>query len=483
MRKIIFIEPKSSNLHVFSQFPLPRLGIFILGAIVKEKGWEAEVIVEQTEKIDFEKIRNVDMVGISTITPTAPRAYAIADKIRSLGIPVIIGGPHVSFLPDEALEHADFVIRGEAEEALIKFIETWENGKYFPDVPNLSYKIDGKAIHNPLKPLLRSLDANPFPDFRLSKHVGRKIAGRITIPVQTSRGCPFHCSFCSVTGMFGKNYRFRSAENVIEELHRYDHTKNSIFFYDDNFTANRKRAKELLKRMIEEKLDFIWSTQVRVDISKDLELVSLMKKAGCHTVYIGMESVNPNRLKSMKKQQTIEEMILAMQILRQEHIRVHGMFVYGFDDDDWQTVKETVRFAKKAKFSSTQFLILTPLPGSEFYNQVTREKRIQFHDWALYDAHHAVFKPKRLSLFELQQAQIFSHSKFYSFIEVIRRAMSFAWVEFALAVYARKINRLWQKQNKAFLKAMDLYRSRKEAKNIDYQEQVRLEDEVPGAAV
>jgi radical SAM superfamily enzyme YgiQ (UPF0313 family) len=484
MRKIIFIEPKSPNLHVFSQFPLPRLGIFILGAIVKENGWDAEVIVEQAQEIDFEKIRNVDMVGISTITPTAPRAYAIADKIRSLGIPVIIGGPHVTFLPDEALEHADYVIRGEAEEALISFIEKWENGKHFSEVPNLSYQTDGKTFHNPVKPLLRSLDANPFPDFSLSRYVRKKMAGMITIPVQTSRGCPFHCSFCSVTGMFGKAYRFRSTENVIEELKRYNHKKNTIFFYDDNFTANRKRAKELLQRMIEEKLNFQWSTQVRVDIAKDTELVRLMKKAGCHTVYIGMESVNPKSLKSMKKQQTVEEMVQAMQMLRQQRIHVHGMFVYGFDDDDWHTVKETVRFAKKAKFSSTQFMILTPLPGSEFYNQVMRENRIQFHDWALYDAHHAVFKPKRLSLFELQRAQIFSHSKFYSFIEVIRRAMSFAWVEFAIAVYARKINRLWQKQNKTFLRVMDLCRSRKETKiMIDYQERVRLEDEVAGVEV
>jgi radical SAM superfamily enzyme YgiQ (UPF0313 family) len=484
MPKIIFIEPKSPNLHVFSQFPLPRLGIFILAAIVKEIGWDAEVIVEETQKIDFEKIRNVDMVGISTITPTAPRAYAMADKIRSLGIPVIIGGPHVTFLPDEALEHADYVIRGEAEEAFSRFIDTWENGRCFSQVPNLSYHSDAKTIHNPVKPLLRSLDANPFPDFSLSQYVGRKIAGRITIPVQTSRGCPFHCSFCSVTGMFGKAYRFRSTENVIEELRRYDHKKNSIFFYDDNFTANRKRVKELLQRMIEEELKFQWSTQVRVDIAKDPELVRLMKKAGCHTVYIGMESVNPKSLKSMKKQQTVEEMVQAMQMLRQQRIHVHGMFVYGFDDDDWHTVKETVRFAKKVRFSSTQFMILTPLPGSEFYDQVTRENRIQFHDWALYDAHHAVFKPKRLSLFELQRAQIFSHSKFYSFIEVIRRAMSFAWVEFAIAVYARKINRLWQKQNKTFLRVMDLYRSRKEAKiMIDYQERVRLEDEVPEVSV
>ena len=137
IRKIIFIEPKSPNLHIFSQFPLPRLGVFILGAIVKEKGWNAEVIVEQFQKIKFEKIRNVDRVEVSTITPTAPRAYAIADRIRSLGIPVIIGGPHVTFL---------------LEEVLVGFLESLDKGKYFSEVPNLSYQAEGKSIHNPVKP-------------------------------------------------------------------------------------------------------------------------------------------------------------------------------------------------------------------------------------------------------------------------------------------------------------------------------------------
>lgn len=481
MSKMILIEPKSPNLHVFSQFSFPRLGVFILGAILQEKGWDVEVIIEQSQTLDFDKIRNADMVGISTITPTAPRAYAIADRIRDFGVPVIIGGPHVTFLPDEALEHADYVIRGEAEEALICFIEQWQNGRNFTEVPNLSYHSKGKTIHNPVEPLARSLDANPFPDFSLSKYVRKKMGGMIAIPVQTSRGCPFHCSFCSVTGMFGKSYRFRSADNVIAELRRYDPKKNTIFFYDDNFTANRKRAKKLLRRMIDEKLNFQWSTQVRVDIAKDPELVSLMKKAGCHTVYIGMESINPKSLESMKKQQTVEEMVRAMQMFREQRLHVHGMFVYGFDDDDWRTVIETVRFAKKARFCSTQFMILTPLPGSDFYNQVANEKRIMFDDWALYDAHHAVFKPKRLSLFELQRAQIFSHSKFYSVMEILRRALSFAWVEFAIAVYAHQINRLWQKQNKPFLKVIDLFRPKTDAKIvIDYREPVRLEVEIQG---
>jgi radical SAM superfamily enzyme YgiQ (UPF0313 family) len=484
MPRIVFIEPKSPNLHIFSQFPLPRLGVFILGTLAKQRGWDAEVMIEQTRKIDFETLRGADLVGISTITPTAPRAYAIADRLRKSGIPVIMGGPHVTFLPNEALEHADYVIRGEGEEALVRFLEAWENGGDFQSVPNLSHKTGQRIVHNPARPLTKPLDANPYPDFTLARSITPKVAGKTIIPVQTSRGCPFSCSFCSVTGIFGKAYRFRSAENVIGELRLYDRKDNFIFFYDDNFTANPKRAKALLRRMIEEKFKFQWSTQVRVDIARDEELVGLMKKAGCHTLFIGMESVNPKSLENMKKQQTVEEISSAIRVLRRRRIHVHGMFVYGFDDDNWRTVKETVRFAKRARLSSTQFMILTPLPGSEFYDQMTCENRIQFRDWSLYDAHHAVFKPRRLSLFELQKAQIFSHSKFYSKMEVIRRALSFAWVDLSLAVYARNLNRMWQKQNKTFLKVMELCRPKKEARiQIDYQEQVRFEDDPVGAAV
>jgi radical SAM superfamily enzyme YgiQ (UPF0313 family) len=482
--KITFIEPQSPNLHIFSQFPLPRLGVFILGTLAKEKGWDAEVLLEQSRKLDFDEIRKADLVGISTITSTAPRAYAIADKLRSLGVTVILGGPHVTFLPDEALGHADYVIRAEAEDALVLFLDAWQNGRDFREIPNLSYRKGAEVVHNPVRPLSRPLDANPLPDFSLNRAVARKIAGKTIIPVQTSRGCPFHCSFCSVTGIFGKAYRFRSAENVMGELRRYNRKDHYIFFYDDNFTANPKRAKELLSRMIEEKLKFKWSTQVRADIARDPELVVMMKKAGCHTLFIGMESVNPRSLKNMKKQQTVDDIASAVRVLRKQRIHVHGMFVYGFDDDDWRTVKETVRFAKRARLSSTQFMILTPLPGSEFYDQITCENRIQFRDWSLYDAHHAVFKPRKLSLFELQRAQIFSHSKFYSFREVIRRALSFEWTDFSLAVYARNLNRLWQKRNKTFMKVMELCRPKKEASiAVDYRQLIRIEDKAAGAAL
>ncbi|MFZ2055248.1 MAG: radical SAM protein [Candidatus Aminicenantales bacterium] len=476
MSKIVFIEPKAPNLHIFSRFPLPRLGPIILGTMMKQRGWEVEIFVEEMREIDFEIVESADLVGISTITSTAPRAYAIADRVREKGVPVVMGGPHVTFLADEALEHSDFVIRGEGEQTLMPFIDAWEKGGGFSDIPNLSYRENEEIIHNPLRPFVKDLDQIPFPDLSLLKSMKKGISGLSSIPVQTSRGCPFDCSFCSVTGMFGKKYRFRSTENIIEELRRYNERKKLIFFYDDNFTADRKRAKLLLEAMIQERFKFKWTTQVRADVAKDLELVRLMKKAGCHTLYIGFESVNPESLKSMKKKQTVEEIAEAIKVLRKHRIGIHGMFVYGFDEDDWKTVKQTVKFAKRSRLNSTQFLILTPLPGSEFYDKVSRENRIQFHDWALYDAHHVVFRPARLSLFDLQRAQIFSHKKFYSLKESAKRLLKGKWFDVAIAAYARNLNRVWQKKNELYLKAIQLLKSQKGPKlSIDYREEVTLD--------
>jgi radical SAM superfamily enzyme YgiQ (UPF0313 family) len=476
MPKIVFIEPRAPNLHIFSQFPLPRLGVLILGTMMKQRGWDVEVYVEDLRRIDFDVVAGSDLVGISTITSTAPRAYAIADKVRTMGIPVLMGGPHVTFLADEALEHADFVIRGEGERPLMAFIDAWEDGRGLAGIPNLSSKAaDGRIVHNPALPMEDDLDTFPYPDLSLLKPDPRRRKFPAPIPVQTSRGCPFDCSFCSVTGMFGKKYRFRSTENIIEELRRYDHLKNTVFFYDDNFAANRKRTKELLQAMIRERFKFQWTTQVRADFARDTELVKLMKKAGCHTVYIGFESVNPRSLDSMKKKQSVADLVRAATVLRRHRIRIHGMFVLGFEEDDWPSVKKTVKFAKKSRLSTTQFLILTPLPGSEFYKKMSLENRLRFHDWALYDAHHVVFEPAHFTLFDLQKAQMYCHKKFYSLKQMFGKILVGQWLSVGIAHYARKLNRMWTKRNRTFLRVVAQLKPKSGAKiSVDYREDVSL---------
>jgi len=475
MSKIVFIEPKAPNLHIYSQFKLPRLGIYILSALMKKRGWDVDVIYEETDRIDFSFLKSADLVGISTITSTAPRAYMIADRVRENGVPVVMGGPHVTFLSEEALEHADFVIRGEGEKPLMDFIDAWEEEKDYSDVPSLSYRKDGRSFHNPKGPVIENLDEIPFPDFK-GRYTGKGKIRRQTIPVQTSRGCPFNCEFCSVTGMFGKKFRFRSPQNVIKELRFYNNRNNHIFFYDDNFAASRKRLKVLLEAMIKEDFKFDWSTQVRVDIAKYRDLLKLMYKAGCRTLYIGLESINPDSLLSMKKNQTVEEIKKAVNVIQKHRIRIHGMFMYGFDDDDWQTVKKTIKFAKKAGISSTQFLILTPLPGSKFYNRIVSQGRLLFKDWSLYDAHHVVFRPSKFTLLALQKAQMMSHKKFYSVKRSVKRLFQFKWFDVAISHYARKINRMWEKKNQTFLKAVDILTSKKNASvKIEFKQNIKLD--------
>jgi radical SAM superfamily enzyme YgiQ (UPF0313 family) len=320
------------------------------------------------------------------------------------------------------------------------------------------------------------LDSIPYPDLSLLKPDPRRQKFPSSIPVQTSRGCPFDCSFCSVTAMFGKKYRFRSTENIIEELRRYDHPKKAIFFYDDNFAANRERAKELLQAMIRERFKFQWTTQVRADFARDTELVGLMKKAGCHTVYIGFETVNPRSLDGMKKKQTVADLVRVAKVLRRHRIGIHGMFVLGFDEDDWPSVKKTVKFAKKSRLSTTQFLILTPLPGSEFYEKMSQENRLRFHDWALYDGHHVVFDPARFSLFDLQKAQMYCHKKFYSLKQMFRKILAGQWLSVGVAHYARRLNRMWTRRNRTFLRVVDLLKPNPGARiSVDYREKVSLD--------
>ncbi|MBN1697655.1 MAG: B12-binding domain-containing radical SAM protein [Spirochaetales bacterium] len=454
IKNIIFIEPVSERLHVFSRYELPRLGNIILATIMKKNGYNASVYFGRRKEI-LAKNLSPDLVAISSITATAPQAYMLADHYRKKGIPVVMGGPHVTFLPEEALEHADYLIRGEGEVPFQLLIEALNNGGSFHDIPALGWKSDGKIHLNPLSQPICDLDTIPIPDFTLLHRKEKRFSiFREKIPVQTSRGCPFNCNFCSVTKMFGKKYRYRSADNIIEEIGKYNPKKHVLFFYDDNFTANRKRTKELLNKMIDLKLGFNWSTQVRCDVAKDSELLDLMKRAGCTTLYIGFESIDPDSLMEMKKQQSVEEIIHAIREIQKRKIHIHGMFVMGFDNDTPKKAKATVDFAIKYKIDTVQFLILTPLPGTEFYNRMRSENRVLDYKWDTYDAHHVKFKPIHYSAWELQMAQIVAHTRFYAPYRVIARLLRGRTVAFFVGLYANSLNKQWKKIEKAYLVAL-----------------------------
>ena len=245
-----------------------------------------------------------DLVGLSSTTSTTTTAYEFADGLRERGVPVVIGGAHVTFMADEALAHADYVARGEGgEQLMLELIESLQGARELQDIDGLSFLRDGEAVHNQARERCSDLDVLPFPDLRLVVGSERLT----TIPIMTSWGCPFACNFCSVTAMFGRKYRFRSAESVIAEIK--DKRPGRIFFYDDNMAADKKRLKKLLQMMIDEDLVIPWSAQVRTDVVRDKELLELMRASGCELVYLGLESVNQDTLDGYEKSQTVDDIV------------------------------------------------------------------------------------------------------------------------------------------------------------------------------
>lgn len=390
--KIVLIEPRACEANIYSKLPMPLLGPVYLGTILKKRGHQVEVYNENIHAPDYTRLK-ADLIGISILTPTAKRGYEIAKRFPKEK--VIMGGVHASLLPNEALEHARQVVVGEAEEVIVDVAE----GRRIESV------VQGRPVED--------LDALPVPDFSLIKGYP---AYPLIMPVSTSRGCPFDCSFCSVTKMFGRKYRFRGAENIIEEM-KSRNTKQ-FFICDDNFAADPKRTRTLLGLMLKNKVKQ-WVCQVRADVAKDNKLITLMSRAGCSVVCVGLESVNPSTLTAFKKRQTVEEIVSAIRSFHENRIKIHGMFVLGGDEDNKNTVWETLKFAVKQKIDTLQMTILTPFPGTKVYEDLHAKKRIFTKDWSLYDCQHIVFHPKLLSARELQLNVIKACAKFYSIYTAI----------------------------------------------------------------
>jgi radical SAM superfamily enzyme YgiQ (UPF0313 family) len=413
IKRVSFIETGSLGLHGFSKFPMPRLGAVLLSTILRERGYEVKAFIEDVAEPDWSFIENSDLVCMSIITPTAIKSYKLARRLKSLGIPVIVGGSHPTFLPDEALEYANFVIRGEGEHSLVELLEYMEKGApALSGVRGLSYRGgDERKVHNPSRGFIEDLDSLPEPDFSLVHNWNPSNP----YPVSTSRGCVYDCKFCSVIRMFGKKYRFKSVEATLKELkYVVSVSKATKFIVDDDFAANKSRTKEILSGMIAEGIKARWSAQVRTDVARDPELLRLMADSGCHTLYIGFESINPRTLEEYNKKQTQEDIISCIKAVRDHSIHIHGMFVLGADADDAETIHKTADFATDLGLDTVQFLILTPLPGTRLFYDMMKSGRLLHKDWSKFDLQHTVFRPRLMSPTALQIENFRAMSRFYS---------------------------------------------------------------------
>src|SRR5882724_11463821 len=451
LKKLVFVEPKSTHLHVYSRVCIPRLGSVLLGTIMRAKGYDVRVYVEDIHDLDMGEVLSADLVAISAITSTAPQSYRLADKVREAGAIAVMGGTHTSFLADEGMEHADFIVRGEGEFAFQELVDAIQRGEGLERIQNLTYRnADGALVHNSERPKIPNLDVNPIPDYRLIE--GWKPGG--VISVATSRGCPFSCTFCSVPGMYGHAFRTHSIDRVLQELTLH---KGNLytFFADDIFTANKKRVKELLRGMIDRDLTPEWGAQVRTETVDDPELLQMMRDANCFNVYVGFESINPRTLKLFQKKQDLAKIERAIERFHAHKIRIHGMFVVGSDEDDVETIDATADFALKHDIDSIQFMILTPIPGSPDWDTLYAkgDKYVINRNWSLYDGHHAVHQPRRMSPYELQMAAINAMSKFYSWRGIAKKILKGDLYYTTIRYWGKKMLRNWWKddENRAYV--------------------------------
>lgn len=421
--KITLIEPKPpfNAYYIFRKFPL--LGNLYLGTLLKNAGHEVRVFKENMLSVYNEKtdelhpfIKESDAIGITTITHTAKRAYQVADAIKRQ-FPqkrVIFGGNHPSALPEEALEHGDQVVVGEGEYVVLDVFEG---------------RITDKIVYGP--PV--EINDVPMLDLKLLQgyHFRKNKINMRYAPIMASRGCPYDCVFCSVTKMFGKRYKVKDADLVMEEvMMRYKEGFRHAFFYDDNFAGNPEKTKIFLEKLIRADLDFEWSSQFRIEVARDKELLDLLKRSTCSTLFIGVESINPKTLKDYNKRQTVEEIKSSISTLLTTGMNVHTMFILGSDSDDEKSIEETIRFSKACKSSTTQFSILFPIPGTDLYKEMKEKNRIFINDWDYYDGSHSVILPKQISPYRLQKKFIHGYKYFYNStlpLWVLSRIGFFMW--------------------------------------------------------
>jgi len=439
IRSIALVEPRGETLNVYSGVRVPRQGVVLLGTILAERGYEVEVQVEEVRALDWSALVEADLVGISLITPTAPRGYALADSLRRMGIPVVLGGYHPTFLPDEALSHADFVVRGEGEDTLVELVEALNDHGDLSAIRGLSFHEGMERVHNPARDLEDNLERFPIPDFSLVRGMARGVV----VTVVTRRGCPFDCSFCCVAPFNEHRVREVSVERVLAEVERqlpWAANGGLMFFADDVFNLRPTRMKAILRGMIDNHLTPPWVAQVRHEAASDPELLELMHRSNCGRVCVGFESVNAETLASYGKRETVEEVAAAIAAFHRAHIKVHGMFVLGSDEDTAATVHETCRFAIKHDLDSLQINILTPLPGSRLFTEMAAQPhRLLPASWAQYDGTHAVHVPKQIAPAELQEHVTTALLCFYSLGRALRRLLERDTAEAAVRLYGWRL--------------------------------------------
>ncbi len=377
----------------------------------------ADVVVEVQDEylapINYDT--DADLVALSAKTSCVTHAYEVADRFRARGIPVVLGGIHASLRPDEALEHVDFVVLGEAEQTWPVFVEKFRRGEAPRRTDSAGFPPMDQIPH----PVWGGLDSGDF----------------LFHQIQTTRGCPFMCRFCSVPDISGNAFRFKPVERVIEEIRAMpkagflkDRMK-ALYIVDDNFISRVKYTKDLLTALVplHESGELIeWSAETTLNVARDEEMLDLFAAAGCSTLIIGFESISEATLLSMdKKVNFCLSYQEAIEAIHKRGMSIVGNIIVGFDTDTLSVFKDIIDFVDEHKIIYPFFSILTPMPGTKLHDDYVAENRLDHTDWSLYDTRHVVFEPRHMTREQLMDGYTWMYEQAYASERAMNRLENF----------------------------------------------------------
>ena len=394
--RILLINPFKYfgiNKSLHRRYPVPAVTLPYLSSLIPD-GHQVDILDEAVDVIDYGT--PADLVGITTLTVNAHRAYEIAREFRQRGAKVVMGGPHVSAVPEEAIRYCDALAIGNAEATLPQIVRDAESGT------------------------LQQFYLNTQPRAIPSRIIGSVESGWQT-SILASRGCELSCDFCSMQNIFGKFYLQRDARSTIEDV--LQAKSRMLSFVDDNFYGASTASQAYYDRILDaiNQNDKQWVAQVRLPILRNERVLKKFRDSNCAGLFIGFESINKDNSRAIKKKVDKELYTRQIDKIHAYGIGVIGSFIFGFDSDTPQTIEETVDFCIDTGMEMTAFSILTPYPGTKVYKDLKDQGRLLSEDWRLYDSDRALFQPINFSPEELEHQVLMAAKRFYSTSSIVKR--------------------------------------------------------------